>query len=88
MRNYLSSEAYSNANNDALKQIRKFNENFVKFESDIAKRIHNLQCWKCSVKLVVRSPHVISRHIFVSQTIMIESLLNFLKEKIVTRLYL
>ena len=30
-------EQYTNMNNDALEEIRKFNENFVKLESEINK---------------------------------------------------
>ena len=37
-------EQYTNVNNDALEEIRKFNENFVKLESEIniVKKVNTL----------------------------------------------
>lgn len=49
-------------------------------------RIWNLNCWKCSVNLVMRSTNMILRLAVVSQIITIKSVENFLKQKIVTRL--
>ena len=85
-------EQYPNVNTDALEEISKFNETFVKLESEMFQaflmifptRTWNQKCSKSSVKVVVRSSLAILQHAIVSRT-MIESLSNFCEKKIAIR---
>ena len=54
----------------------------VRISREVSNKTWNWKYSKSLAKLVVRSSHAILRHIIVSRT-MIESLLNFCKEKIV-----
>ena len=85
-------EQYTNVNTNALEEISKFNENFVKLESEtfqaflvmLPTRTWNQKFSKSSVKLVVRSSLAILRHVIVSRTT-IEPLSNFCEKKIAIR---